>query len=287
MRSKKSFVRSVRLVGNLFVLLAMLVTLVPWDAPRAFAQNQSGITSPATGATITGDVPVIGTAVIEPFQKYELAYKLEPSGNDAFVYFGGGTNQVVNAQLGTWQASGLPPGVYSLRLRVVKADGNYAEFFAQNLSVNQQPAAPTPTQTPSTPTETPIPTATFTPAPQPTADVGQVTQPQDETDQQPTATVAEIATTAVVTGDQNSNSGNGTSGLPAASAPVGGNTANTATTASTTSSNLNRQLGEKLSVDQLRARFFTGVRISAALFFAAFALFAGKRIFSWAWTRYR
>ena len=54
---------------------------------------------------------------------------------------------------------------------MVKADGNYAEFFARNLTVNQG-NAPTPTSaitetvtlTSSLPTETPIPTLTFTPA---------------------------------------------------------------------------------------------------------------------------
>lgn len=279
---------SSHLLGLLFMLAAQLAALIPWSAQPAFAQNQSGITSPATGAAITGDVPIIGTAVIEPFQKYELAYKLEPSGNDAYVYFGGGTNQVVNGQLGIWQASGLPPGTYSLRLRVVKTDGNYAEYFAQNLSINQQPTSPTPTATSSTPTETPIPTATFTPAPPPTANVGEVTQPQDESDQ-PTATPAAAAAPAAGDNNQSNNTNGAAATAPAADLSNSTNiSSSTAATVKTTStSNFNRQLGEKLSIDTLRSRFFTGVRTSAALFFAAFALFAGKRIFTWAWTRYR
>ncbi|MFN8492713.1 MAG: hypothetical protein U0350_34240 [Caldilineaceae bacterium] len=288
MISNKQFVRSVRmgshLLGLLFMLAALLVALIPWDVQPAFAQNQSGITSPATGAAITGDVPIIGTAVIEPFQKYELAYKLEPSGNDAYVYFGGGTNQVVNGQLGTWQASGLPPGSYSLRLRVVKTDGNYAEYFAQNLSINQQPASPTPTATSSTPTETPIPTATFTPAPPPTANVGQVTQPQVESEQ---ATATPAAAPAGGDNNQNSNTNGGPAAAPDLSTSTNISSSAAATVKTTSTSNFNRQLGEKLSLDTLRSRFFTGVRTSAALFFAAFALFAGKRIFTWAWTRYR
>jgi hypothetical protein len=283
MQMKNSLVQGMRVVIHVVTLLVIGLILMPWTAPRAFAQNQSGITSPASGATISGNEPIVGTAVIEPFQKYELAYKLEPSGNDAYVYFGGGTSQVVNAQLGTWQAAGLTPGVYSIRLRVVKADGNYAEFFAQNLSVNQQPAAPTATPTSSTPTVTPIPTATFTPGPQPTVAVGQVTQPQVETDQaSPTVTVSSIITTGA---GQNTNSD---SGAALALAPAANNNAQVNAQNSTgNSTNLSRQLGEKLSMNNLRTRFFTGVRLSAALFFAAFALFAGKRIFGWAWARYR
>ncbi len=145
------------------------------------AHAQSGITSPAPGSALSGDVPVMGTATIDPFQKYELHYKLEPSGDDAFVYFDGGTAEVINGQLGIWRAAGLPPGIYTLRLRVVKQDGNYAETLAPNLSVNQGPAGtPTPDLS-ATPTITPtssVPTPTFTPAPSPTPAIGAVVQPQ-------------------------------------------------------------------------------------------------------------
>ena len=81
---------------------------------------------------------------------------------------GGGTSPVVNGQLGTLNPAGFAPGIYTLRLRAVKLDGNYAEFFTPNISINQGPVeTPTPDE-PTEPTPTPIPTATFTPAPQPT-----------------------------------------------------------------------------------------------------------------------
>lgn len=214
--------------------ICILFALFPTSA---FAQ-QSGITSPATGASVNGALPIFGTAVIEPFQKYELHYKAEPSGEQDYKYFDGDTQQVTNGQLGVLQAGGFAPGIYSIRLRVVKQDGNYAEYFAQNISINQEPQAP-PTALPTVPpptrppiptatlappptlpppsvatatatlvtvgsigiittptasplpreaTETPIPTQTFTPAPQPTPAVGQVTQPQVETNILPTRT---------------------------------------------------------------------------------------------------
>ncbi len=93
-------------------------------------------------------MPIIGTAVIDSFQKYELHYKQEPSGDDAYIYFTGGTTPIVGGQLGVWAAGGLPPGNYSIRLRVVKQDGNYAEYYAPNVSVNQAAPSPTPTETP-------------------------------------------------------------------------------------------------------------------------------------------
>lgn len=262
-------------MGVLFVLLTWLLA-GPFG--RAPAQAQSGITSPAAGSAVSGDAPIFGTATIEPFQKYELHYKQEPSGDDAYIYFGGGTNQVVNGQLGVWQAGGLPPGVYSIRLRVVKTDGNYAEFFAPNLSVNQGPA---PTPTSNAPTETPIPTATFTPAPQPTAVIGAVEQPTIEGGQQvlPTPTPGEVAAVDVGAGNASAaGSDTASSGLPAADS-VGSNGA--------TDSSLTRELGQALAFDKLRAHFWNGVRYSAVLCFGVLALFGGKRLFDWAWHQFR
>ena len=63
---------------TLFVASALLFT-----TSAAFAQAASGITVPAGGSSVSGDVIIQGTAVIEPFQKYELAYKREPNGDDA------------------------------------------------------------------------------------------------------------------------------------------------------------------------------------------------------------
>ncbi|HMN27007.1 MAG TPA: hypothetical protein PKE45_02540 [Caldilineaceae bacterium] len=247
------------------------------------AQDQSGITSPAPGSAVNGDVPILGTAVIDPFQKYELHYKQEPSGNDAYIYFGGGTNPVVNGQLGVWQAGGLPPGAYSLRLRVVKADGNYAEFYTPNLNVNgggSGSAAALPTPTLGLPTETPIPTATFTPAPQPTAAVGAVEQPQVE-GAQVAAPPTAAAVAAVDTG--------GATPTPtlALTTTAGLGSLGNTTSIGEEGSSLTRELGAALSFDKLRDRFWSGVRYSVVLCLGVLALFGGKRLFDWVWTQFR
>lgn len=260
--------------GVLAALPLLAATWLVWGAAPAYAQ-ESGITSPAPGSVISGDVPVFGTATIEPFQKYELHFKQDPSGDDAFIYFAGGTAPVINGQLGVWQAGGLPPGTYTLRLRVVKADGNYAETFIPNLSVNQGPA---PTPTSSLPTETPTPTPTFTPAPQPTPVLGQVTQPQVEGDDAPTPTPAQVA---IVDPGQ---------ATPAASAllptPTPSSLAVGQAATGDTGGGVTRQLGEALSFQRLSTQFFNGMRISAALFIGIAAIVLGKRLFEWVWRRY-
>jgi hypothetical protein len=259
-------------------IVVLAGSLLPWGEPL---QAQSGITSPATGAAISGDVPIFGTAVIDPFQKYELHYKLEPSGDDAYIYFYGNTVPVTDAQLGVWQAGGLAPGIYSLRLRVVKNDGNYAEYFTHNLSVNQSAVTPTPevTPTPSEPTPTPIPTMTFTPAPQPTPVVGQVAQPPLGGDAaQPAAQVAAAAP------DPNA------AAAVATTAPAEVTTATVTladvTTSTASAGSVTRELGEALSLTRLRTQFFNGMRFTAALFFGVVAIYAGKRLFDWVWKQY-
>jgi len=249
------------------VLALGLLLLSLGSVTRIQAQAAPGITSPSDGQAVGGDVALQGTAVIDTFQKYELHFKQEPSGDDAFIYFDGGTQPVVNGQLGVWRASGLPAGTYSLRLRVVKADGNYAEYFARNVALNLQPTA-TPTSDLPTPTPIPVITATFTPAPaQPTAAPVEVEQPAGVGD--PTPTPEPVAVQV---------DGSGSSG----------DTANTTDTAaeSTGSANLiARELGEAVAVDRLRGEFFSGMRTAAGIVSLLLAIFGGKALFAWYRTR--
>jgi hypothetical protein len=220
-------------------------------------------------------VAVIGTAVIDSFQRYELYYKAEPSGDDAYIYFHGNTVQVNNGQLGVWSTGGLPPGAYSLRLRVVKSDANYAEYFSTNLNVNQAAVSASPTVTPtsSEPTPTPIPTSTFTPAPQPTPLVGQVAQPQLEAAATPTSTPEAVA----VVVDPGAAGGGGSV------APLEGDSG---AADAAESGSFTRELGEALSISRLRTQFMNGVRFSAALLLGVVALYGGKRLFDWVWTQF-
>ena len=221
--------------------------------------GQSGITSPATGSSVSGSVPILGTVAGSPFARYELYYKQEPSGDEAYVYFGGDSRQIRNGQLGDWQTGALAPGIYTLRMRVVRPDGNYGEFFAQNISVSQEPVTPTA----DGPTETPIPIDTPTPFPQPTVVPVQVEQPDiEEPTSEHTATPAPVAQDSggSTTGGQTSSAGQSVVVQPPG--VLGG-------------------LGEALALDSLRARFFAGVRWSAGLFLLLGAIFAAKRLLEW------
>jgi len=163
-----------------FVLACFLLGVVAFPA---LAQPTGQITSPRDRATVRGLVPVEGSAAHAQFQKYEIHFGPEPNPGDQWTPIGGSpfTVQVVQGRLGLWDTTILPDGVYSLRLRVVRLDGNYDEYFVRGIQVaNARPTeTPTPeaTETPAAPTNTPEPTSTVvigvptvaSPTPKPTA----------------------------------------------------------------------------------------------------------------------
>ncbi len=315
-----------RSLGALLVVAVVSIALSPWAAEPVQAQ-QPGITSPAPGSNIPDElVPVFGTAVSNPFDKYELHYKLASAddSDSSYSYFDGGTVQVQNNQLGTWNTGVLTPGTYTIRLRVVRPDGNYAQFYSENINVGQ--AAPEPTETPtptptgdepsdnsdnddggdgnsqndgplgpqtvSGPTETPIPTLTPTFGPSPTTSVGQVAQSASDAEATeaatPTAEAVALADTDLT--DDSSTSDQSTSDVPLTAENAASSGASNVTSAEVAapagSQSASRELGESLSVNRLRSYFFNGIRYSAAFFIGVIALFGGKRLFDWAWMNY-
>jgi hypothetical protein len=182
---------TVAVSAPLILIVALILVGSGLSPQRAWAQTESAIASPAPGSTVSGTVSILGTAVDPNFARYELAYKPEPSGEEAYIYLSEGAEQVIDGQLGVWQTDNLAPGQYSLRMRVVRTDGNYAETFALNLTVGQGEELPaeTPTET-----ATALP-ATATPIP------AQPTQPPATAVAQPVAATATpiVAATPVVT----------------------------------------------------------------------------------------
>lgn len=151
--------------GVLAVLLAWavlgVVALAPWSG-QALGQ----ISSPRDRAPVRGLVPIEGTAQDPQFQKYEVHFGPEPNPGEQWSPIEGSPFivPVVQGRLGLWDTTIIPDGIYSLRLRVVRLDGNYDEYFVRGiLVVNTRPTeTPTPrhTPTPARPTDTPAPTST-------------------------------------------------------------------------------------------------------------------------------
>jgi hypothetical protein len=143
-------------------LFCLMVTalFIPTAISRAAPLNQGGvalITSPQDNAVIRGVVSVTGTATHPDFWRYDLFYAPDPNPTGDWVFIEVHETMVNNGQLGTWDTTLIPDGVYQLRLRVIRRDSNYIEYIAHQISIaNRQP------------TETPTPEATLTPLPTPT-----------------------------------------------------------------------------------------------------------------------
>ena len=253
--------RPPRLISRVLAAVAALMVgaalLIPVASVLAAPPRQGAgavISSPASGSTVTGAVPISGSALHPDFDRYELYYTVEPGEN--WVFIGDpGRQPVDNGFLGTWNTGGLPDGNYSLRLRVVRRDGNYDEGYARNVVVaNTTPPTPTPEPT-ATPGEiAPLPQpvdAVVTPTDEATATPVSVEQPEIPTPTprpSPTATPEDSQTAVAAEGD--SGGGSLTSAVDTAS---------------------------------LRASFVRGITIAGAVFLAAGAFFGIRRLLTWIW----
>ena len=166
----------------IILALGLLLLTVPLGQVVQ-SQTLGQITSPRDRAQVRGLVPIEGSATHPQFQKYEIHYGPEPNPANQWTPIAGSPFgvPVVQGRLGLWDTTIIPDGIYTLRLRVVRLDGNYDEYMVHGIQVlNTQPTdTPTPevSPTPEAPTNTPEPTVTVvigvptvaSPTPRPTS----------------------------------------------------------------------------------------------------------------------
>jgi hypothetical protein len=149
---------------RLWLSASLVLSIAAMPVARVHAQDQgvAVITSPLEGATISGLVPIIGTAAHPQFQRYELAFGYSPNPTDTwFSIQDPATTQVVNDVIGRWDTSGITDGVYSLRLRVYWTERSFLEAVVQNVHLqNATPTPPPPEATAPPPLPTPTPEIT-------------------------------------------------------------------------------------------------------------------------------
>jgi hypothetical protein len=151
LNSQRSIIRLLVVLAGLALLAAGLAR-----GQRVGAQAP-GITSPRDNAVVVGAVVIEGTATHPELWKYELYYS--PMATEAWVFIGQvHETPVISGQLEMWYTTTVPDGAYQLRLRVVRKDGNYDEYFVRNISVSNTVPTVTPTSE-ATPTRAPTSTA--------------------------------------------------------------------------------------------------------------------------------
>jgi hypothetical protein len=168
------------------VLLSLIFT-----RPQPALAQSNGVTSPVPGDTLSGVVLIEGTATHPQFLRYEMAFLRQNAPEAGWIVFAEGSQAVVEGTLAVWDttvgrnanAPVFPDGTYQLRLRVVRQDYNYDEYFVNGLTISNSGPTPTPTPDENEPTrdaaatpnplstvETPIPAIlpSLTPFPTPT-----------------------------------------------------------------------------------------------------------------------
>ncbi|MCB0246938.1 MAG: polysaccharide deacetylase family protein [Anaerolineae bacterium] len=137
-----------RMIAFAQVCLLGIVLSFGW-LPTNAASAGNGIQSPADGATVRGAVVVSGIAQDEQFAKWQL--DLLPANQTDQVVFLSLSEQPLptTGDLAVLDTTHFPDGDYKLRLRVVRRDGNYDEYYRDIVIANhvspaatlQQPAA--------------------------------------------------------------------------------------------------------------------------------------------------
>ncbi len=257
------------LPARLFLLaLTFLLLTAVCRSAAVLAQTGSGITAPASGETIAGVVEVRGAAVHPDYLRYELAFANQTTGSD-WIVFAEGSEPVVDGILAVWdttvgQAVGapvFPDGRYQLRLRVVKTDFNYDEYFVMDLFI--QNGGPTLTPTPDE-TAVGLTATAVVPAPPTGSEDSSFQQPTPLPSLTPFPTLTPPPTVV--------------GGTPAAPQAVGDETGD----------GLLGQL-EAVETDRVGSAFWLGIRLAIGLFLVAggylLLRWVGRRLWHIYWTQ--
>ncbi len=180
------------------LVLAPVAGLPVSAAPLSQAQVQ--ITSPSPNQEVRGQAAIIGSASVAGFQYYKIEYGVGSNPSDWALVDRMFDVPVINNHLGTWNTNAVPDGVYSLRLRAVKQDGNYEEYLVRGVVVANTRPTQTPTvTTTATPTgPTPAGTPTGTPPPGATSESGAPSPTAMQTTSAPEGVIAPPTATPTI-----------------------------------------------------------------------------------------
>lgn len=110
-----------------------------WGSGPAQSPQTNGFRKPYSGQSVRGTVNFIGTAVDSNFLRWELhwspSHKKTEGQNDEqeWSFLVQDDEQVIDDVFARLDLSQLPAGSYDFRLRIVRRDYNYNEYFVRNI----------------------------------------------------------------------------------------------------------------------------------------------------------
>lgn len=93
----------------------------------------AGIVSPRSGTQASGIVDFVGTVPEADLLRWELAWS--PAQREQWTFLVGGDQPVMAEVIASLDLSQLPPGQYDFRLRIVRSDYNYTDYYVRDLQV--------------------------------------------------------------------------------------------------------------------------------------------------------
>jgi hypothetical protein len=123
---------------------------------------------PKDGDAVSGFVHIQGYASIDSFRRYDV--HIAVAGSESWRWLATSLTPVYDDTIYLLDSTQFPDGLYDMRVRVLREDGNYTEDFLRDMEIrNANPPTitpalnelgtllPTPTPTPVTPTPAPTP----------------------------------------------------------------------------------------------------------------------------------
>jgi hypothetical protein len=100
------------------------------------------ITSPRENSRISGVTDIAGTILHPRLQRWELYWAKSGTTTQEWIFLYRGDQQVLNDLIARIDLSQVPAGIYDLRLRVVKLNGNYDDYIIRRLHVALPTSSP-------------------------------------------------------------------------------------------------------------------------------------------------
>ena len=122
------------------LIMTTLLALMLGGGARAQGQELVNISNPSEGGTVSGLIPVTGSATFPDFLKYEVFLK---SGED-FLWGATVFAPVINGVLARLDTRTVPDGSYQLVIRKVRSDENYTDFLGPMFTIDNNQGAPQP-----------------------------------------------------------------------------------------------------------------------------------------------
>jgi hypothetical protein len=104
------------------------------------AGTAPGLYTPRNGTSVIGIVDFVGTTDVPGLLRWELTYS--PAGQESWEYLVSGTQSIVDGILARLDLSLLPAGAYDFRLRIVRQDYRYSDYYVRG--IESSPPTPTP-----------------------------------------------------------------------------------------------------------------------------------------------